>query len=151
MANTLFMQKGAQVIEITKCCKKEVRLSPESRRDWTGWHADLIRFNLRYVQCHSLNGTLSVKELAHFKEKDSNSEDKWCNLPFFRVDDDEVFTTIKGLLPGQFKRIARDEAEPYRSIYLWNNVRERTVLIVTPTCIFAWILVNRKGKQRRTS
>lgn len=52
MVNTIFMKKGADIIEIWKFCLHNVASGPKKPREWTGWHAGLYGLNLTYVQSH---------------------------------------------------------------------------------------------------
>lgn len=52
MVNTVLMRTGSDVIEVWKHCDENVMGNPHMPRDWTGWHAQLLGINLRYIQCH---------------------------------------------------------------------------------------------------
>lgn len=39
LANSIFIELKAHIIEVHKCCKQEVRLDSKSHRIWTAWHA----------------------------------------------------------------------------------------------------------------
>lgn len=54
MANTIFMQPGSEVIEITRGCKNisSVEHVPQS---WTGWSAAHSGLHLQYVNCYFEN------------------------------------------------------------------------------------------------
>ncbi len=92
LANSLFMNSGSEIIEIHKCCRDEVRLSPTAYRGWTGWHAPLMSLGIQYIQCHKEDKYLSVADLNKTEHK--TAEDRWCKLKKFNVEPEDVLQAL---------------------------------------------------------
>lgn len=105
LANSLFLAPGAEIIEVWKCCRDDVRPDPWMARKWTGWHAHRMGLKLRYLQCHETRTALSIKELE--KDEHVNASDRLCSLRQFYVEEEDALTAVREAIPRQMKRIAK--------------------------------------------
>lgn len=51
LANSVFMGKGTEVLEVIKACQRDVAWDRWVGKDWTSWHAFHIGLSLSYLQC----------------------------------------------------------------------------------------------------
>ena len=141
LANSIFMKKGSEVIEINKCCRDEVRLAPEALRAWTGWHAPLLSIGLQYLQCHQENSHLSIAELNSTEHR--NAEDRWCNLKRFDVNPTDVMQAVRKAI----SRIKRKEVKPSPMAVPYSETKLQIIIFLSFP--FLTLLLYKRRRRRR--
>lgn len=160
MVNTVFMRNGSEVIEIWKHCDENVVGNPFQPRDWTGWHANLLGLQLRYVQCH--RAELKFKNESELEERghgvDTNGRHK------VRVD--EVLEAVEQAVIRQSKNLVSQTEEVKHSqgrgeegvLFVvdtdeqYDMPRRVFTFILMPSCAFifvVWTLLPRSMSKLR--
>lgn len=116
MANSIFMQRGAEILEIVSHCEKDIARDRYRVRPPTGLHAWLLDLNIMYLECHDAdeNETLAMLTMSGVKMRSTH----WLQVVSVKT----VLEALKPALERQVVRLQTLSVRPKRDIWKSSTV-----------------------------